>query len=186
MTAPPIPVEAPPLRALLATDGSSDARAATEWLARFPLACGSSVLVLSAVSIPPSPITFPGLEEVKRSLLAEGRRACDEAVDLLRPHCAAVDVSVVDGDAREQILRAAEAWKPDLAVLGRRGLGGLERMLLGSVSLAAARHLPCAVLVVHGPPRVIQQIVVGVDGSEASREATRFVAALPLDPDVDV
>lgn len=174
------------LRVLLATDGSPDARAAVEWLARFPLPPGSVLLVLSAVAIPPSPISFPGLEDLKQSLLADGRRVCDEAADVLRPRWPAVQVSVVEGDPREQILRTAETWRPHLAVFGRRGLGGLERMLLGSVSLTAARHLPCAVLVPHGSPRAIRRVVVGVDGSEPSRRAVDFVAALALERDVEV
>lgn len=186
MTSHDTPVEPRPLQVLLATDGSPDARAAAEWLARFPLASGSTILILSVVAIPPSPITFPGLEELKRSLLAEGRRACGEAADVLRPRWPAVEPRVLDGDPREQILRAAETWKPDLAVLGRRGLGGLERMLLGSVSLAAARHLPCAVLIMHGAPRAIQRIIIGVDGSAESRAAVNFVVGLALGPDVEI
>jgi len=181
-----VPTDPRPLRVLLATDGSPDARAAAECLARFPLPPSSALLVLSVVAIPPSPITFPGLEDLKQSLLADGRRMCDEAADVLRPRWPAVEISVADGDAREQILRTAEVWKPDLAVLGRRGLGGLERMLLGSVSLTAARHLACPVLVVQGPPRATQRIVVGVDGSEESRRAVNFVAALALGPDAEV
>jgi nucleotide-binding universal stress UspA family protein len=183
MTAPTAPR---PLRVLLATDGSPDARAAAECLARFPLPPNSVLLMLSVVAIPPSPITFPGLEDLKQSLLADGRRACDEAADLLRPRWPAIEVSVVDGDAREQLLKTAEDWKPDLVVLGRRGLGGLERMLLGSVSLTAARHLACPVLIVRGPARPIQRIVVGVDGSEESRRAVNFVESLPLGPDIQV
>lgn len=174
------------LRILLATDGSPDARTAAEWLARFPLPEGAVPLVLSVVSIPPSPIAFPGLEDLKQSLLADGRRACEEAADALRPRCPAVQIKVVDGDARMQILRTAATWKPHLAVLGRRGLGGLERMLLGSVSLTVARHLACSVLVVQGPARPIQRIVVGVDGSEGSRRAVGFVESLPLGPGVEV
>ena len=186
MTASAMPAVPQPLRVLLATDGSPDARDAAQWLGRFPLAPGSTILVFSAVTIPPSPITFPGLEELQRSLLADGRRACDEAVDLLRSRWPAIEVSVVAGEAREQILRAAETWKPDLAVLGRRGLGGLERLLLGSVSLAAARHLPCSIFIPHGSPRAMHRIVVGVDGSEPSRRAVDFVAALALEPDVAI
>jgi nucleotide-binding universal stress UspA family protein len=179
-------VEPRPLRVLLATDGSPDARNAAEWLVGFPLARGSTILVLSAVTIPPSPITFPALKELQLSLFAEGRRACDEAAGLLRARWPDVDISVADGDPREQILRAAEAWKPGLAVLGRRGLGGLERLLLGSVSLTAARHLPCSVLIPQGSPRAIHRVVVGVDGSETSRRAADFVVALALEPDVQI
>jgi nucleotide-binding universal stress UspA family protein len=130
------------LRVLLATDGSADARAAAECLARFPLPPSSVPLVLSVVTIPPSPISFPGLEDLKQSLLADGRRACEEAADVLRPRWPAVEVRVAEGEPREQILKTAKTWRPHLAVLGRRGLGGFERMLLGSVSLTAARHWP--------------------------------------------
>jgi nucleotide-binding universal stress UspA family protein len=174
------------LRVLLATDGSADARAAAECLARFPLPPSSVPLVLSVVTIPPSPISFPGLEDLKQSLLADGRRACEEAADVLRPRWPAVEVRVAEGEPREQILKTAKTWRPHLAVLGRRGLGGFERMLLGSVSLTAARHLACPVLVVQGPARPIQRIVVGVDGSEESLRAVNFVESLPLGPDVEV
>ena len=106
------------LRVLLATDGSPDARAAAEWLARFPLPEGAVPLVLSVVSIPPSPIAFPGLEDLKQSLLADGRRACEEAADALRPRWPAIQIKVAEGDPREQILRTAATWRPHLAVLG--------------------------------------------------------------------
>jgi nucleotide-binding universal stress UspA family protein len=174
------------LRVLVATDGSPDARAAVEWLTGFPLPHGAVPLVLSVVAIPPSPITFPGLEDLKQSLLADGRRACEEAADALRPRWPAVQGRLAEGDPREQIVKTAETWRPHLAVLGRRGLGGVERLLLGSVSLTAARHLACPVLVVQGPPRPIQRIVVGVDGSEESQRAVDFVESLPLGPDVEV
>ena len=174
------------LRVLLATDGSADARAAAECLARFPLPPSSVPLVLSVVTIPPSPISFPGLEDLKQSLLADGRRACEEASDVLRPRWPAVQDRVAEGDPREQILKTAKTWRPHLAVFGRRGLGGFERMLLGSVSLTAARRLACSVLVVQGPTRPIQRIVVGVDGSEESSRAVNFVESLPLGPDVEV
>ncbi|NEO65320.1 MAG: universal stress protein, partial [Moorea sp. SIO4G2] len=37
-----------------------------------------------------------------------------------------------------------------LIVLGRRGLGGLKEMVLGSVSNYVVHHAPCSVLVVQG------------------------------------
>ena len=46
------------------------------------------------------------------------------------------------------LLRFAAQHRSDLIVLGSRGLGGFERMLLGSVSHHAAHHADCPVLVV--------------------------------------
>lgn len=42
----------------------------------------------------------------------------------------------------------AEEWKVDLVVVGTRGLSGLKKILLGSVSAALVARAPCSVLVV--------------------------------------
>lgn len=41
-----------------------------------------------------------------------------------------------------------QEWRVDLAVVGTRGLSGLRKMLLGSVSSALVSRAPCSVLVV--------------------------------------
>jgi nucleotide-binding universal stress UspA family protein len=46
------------------------------------------------------------------------------------------------------LLRFAREQKADLLVLGNRGLGGFERMLLGSVSHHMTHRADCPVLVV--------------------------------------
>jgi nucleotide-binding universal stress UspA family protein len=51
--------------------------------------------------------------------------------------------SVVDA-----IADYAEEWKVELIVVGTRGLSGLKKMLLGSVSAALISRAPCSVLVV--------------------------------------
>lgn len=60
----------------------------------------------------------------------------------------AVDRAVASGSPAEEILRAAERQRADLVVMGSKGLTGLKRVLLGSVSRKVARHAPCSVLVV--------------------------------------
>lgn len=49
------------------------------------------------------------------------------------------------------ICELAKAWDADLIILGRRGLGGVSEMLLGSVSNYVLHHVDCSVLVVQGP-----------------------------------
>ena len=55
---------------------------------------------------------------------------------------------VLRGDPRAAILDRAGEWKPDLIVMGSHGLKGLNRLLMGSVSDAVARHAGCSVQIV--------------------------------------
>jgi nucleotide-binding universal stress UspA family protein len=61
---------------------------------------------------------------------------------------ATVVKDVLEGPATDAILRAAEARKPDLIVIGARGLGTWQGLLLGSVSMAVTQRAECPVLVV--------------------------------------
>ncbi|MBX7267837.1 universal stress protein [Micromonospora sp. Llam7] len=80
--------------------------------------------------------------------------------------------AVVDGAATVVLL--AEARDAALIVLGNRGLGGFAGLLLGSVAVQVSAHADSPVLVVRDESRADGPVVVGVDGSELSREAVGF------------
>jgi nucleotide-binding universal stress UspA family protein len=63
---------------------------------------------------------------------------------------AAIEVSTDarEGDAAAMLIAVAEEQHADLIVVGARGLTGLERFLLGSVSSKLAHHAPCSVRIV--------------------------------------
>jgi nucleotide-binding universal stress UspA family protein len=52
------------------------------------------------------------------------------------------------GNPAEQIMDEIREWQPDLVVVGRTGLGGMVRLLLGSVSEHLIKHSHVPVLVV--------------------------------------
>lgn len=56
------------------------------------------------------------------------------------------------GQVRNVLLAEAENWDADLIVLGSRGLGGVKRLLLGSVSSAVLAHANCSVRIVRERP----------------------------------
>ncbi|MSO73627.1 MAG: universal stress protein [Alphaproteobacteria bacterium] len=60
----------------------------------------------------------------------------------------AIDTTVLRGDAAAELLNYAKSSGADLIVLGRRGLGGVASVVLGSVSAKIAGHGECAVLTV--------------------------------------
>ena len=168
------------MRVLLATDGSKDARAATAYLREFPLPAGATIRLVTVVALPPSPLDIPPVAAFNESLLVEGRRVVDEACALLGPRAARVEARVIQGHAKEELVREAEEWPADLVVVGARGLGGVKGFLLGSVSHTVARHTHCPVLVVKGRPRGLGSVLIATDGSEGANGAIRFFLSLPL------
>lgn len=54
------------------------------------------------------------------------------------------------GNTREEIFAEIADFRPDVVLLGTHGLGGFDRLVIGSVAADLAREAPCSVLVV--PP----------------------------------
>ena len=57
------------------------------------------------------------------------------------------------GTPREQILAEVAEWQPDLVLLGTHGLGGFDRLVIGSVAADVARESPVSVLVIPPPSK---------------------------------
>lgn len=55
---------------------------------------------------------------------------------------------MAEGNAGEEILRAAEKEKVDVIVIGHRGRSIKSELLLGSVSQNVIHHAKCPVLIV--------------------------------------
>ena len=59
-----------------------------------------------------------------------------------------VETHVREGDPAEVIIDVASEQKADLIVVGSRGLTGITRFLLGSVSSKVSQHASCSVMIV--------------------------------------
>jgi nucleotide-binding universal stress UspA family protein len=168
------------MRVLLATDGSKDAATATAFLRELPLPASSTLRIMTAVTFPTFTLDVPPVREFKHSALEAARGVVEEARASLAPRGFGIETDVAIGNPKEEIARIAREWGAELVVLGARGLSGIKRFLLGSVSLTVAHHLSCPVLIVKGRPRKVEDVLVAMDGSEDSFQALRFLLSLPL------
>ena len=81
------------------------------------------------------------LREVAESLLKRAaREALSKGVE--------VETHAREGHPAEVIIDVANQEKADLIVVGSRGLTGIKRYLLGSVSSKVSEHAPCNVMIV--------------------------------------
>jgi nucleotide-binding universal stress UspA family protein len=85
--------------------------------------------------------TIVDLREVAESLV---QRAARDA----RSKGVEVETHVREGQPAEVIIDVANQEQADLIVVGSRGLTGIKRYLLGSVSSKVSEHAPCSVMIV--------------------------------------
>jgi len=113
---------------------------------------------------------FQQLEAEGRRIIADATRVAKEAVG-----------DTADIRVRGEVVYAPSAStlvelsnNSQMVVVGCRGQGGLQRVLLGSISTALAHHAHCPVAVIHDEAVAGSDapVVVGIDGSPASELAT--------------
>lgn len=117
---------------------------------------------------------------------AEIHRLQDQVANAFHPALAAgidVDALVETGPPADEILDCASRERVNLIVLGTHGLGGFERLLLGSVTEKVLRKASCAVLTV--PPRAhatsqlpFRRLLCPVDFSDPSLAALEYAFSL--------
>ena len=176
-------IEDYPKRILLATDGSGCAETAGSVAVDLANRSGAELDVVHAYEFVPAR-EYAGVALRLRSpaeFAKQGQRVLDEQVDRIGQMGGEVaDARLCVGSPADQILCRAEASDADLIVVGRRGIGGVKRLLMGSVSEGVVHRARCPVLVVCGdgniwPP---ERVVVSDDGSEGARRAGGLAAAI--------
>lgn len=98
---------------------------------------------------PLSPPVHPNL--LPTEILAEDRRRALAAAAALRSHAARLhlpaEVVTRPGDPRSVVADYVDKVGADLLVVGSRGLSGVRKLLLGSVSSYLVAHVECSVVV---------------------------------------
>ena len=140
-----------PARLLLAIDGSKGAMAAVDAVVARHWPVESQAHIVNATwSVPP--ITSGRMVAPIADWIAEENARIKTAMEAAAAKLQGVGLitsSVVEEEEpKELICKEAERWGADCIFIGARGMGPVERLLIGSISSGVAAHAACSVEVV--------------------------------------
>jgi nucleotide-binding universal stress UspA family protein len=161
-----------------ATDGSEESLRAVDWAAREAVLRGAPLRIVSASGLLPrmadshdhgeyETVSNVIRDDSDHALTAATARAAEVAPDLL------IDADHLTGGPAEAVTESGSGAL--MLVVGSRGVGAFEAMILGSVSRYAATHAASPVVVVReeiGAAR--RQVGVGIGHLEGNAAALTF------------
>ena len=138
---------------VVAVDGSAEASHALDVACDLAKKFGSEIHLVHSPQLETTGIAVgSGAVEIKPSaekIAAAGQQVLDDAVAKASAlGCSPNKFSVGDGDPAKEILQAIDDSNADLVVMGRRGLGRVSSLLLGSVSQHVSSQARCTCMTV--------------------------------------
>ena len=88
------------------------------------------------------------MQEAINARLKETEQIMQKAIQALGAVSAEIRTELIEGNPAEVIIEVAQTHNSNLIVMGSRGLGAWNRLLLGSVSSGVIHHAKCSVEVV--------------------------------------
>jgi nucleotide-binding universal stress UspA family protein len=142
-----------PTRILLAIDGSEQAELAALRAVDIAQKTDSELHVVHVGVVPSILVSYPGTLGYERRLYEQIEEDSGERLRELSWRVKVAGGTVAGthlrmGQVALEIVALAEELGVGLIVMGSRGLGGVRRALMGSVSDSVVRHAHCPVLVV--------------------------------------
>ena len=141
------------------TDGSESADKALDYAAQLAVGSNAKLLVLyvqalhGTDNVPPALAEFARVENIHLTEADVLREAAEALVAKVENAARAkgvrdVETITMTGDPAHVILDVAKDRKVDTIVMGSRGLGSLQGLLLGAVAYKVAHMAPCTSIIV--------------------------------------
>ena len=140
-----------PLRILIGVDGSPGSEAAVNVVAQRNWPPNTEVKLINATWASPHIYSEPAASAVMKWLAEEHARieaSLQQAQEKLQAADLRVTILSQQEDPKTLLCEEAERWGADSIFVGAKGVGRLERLLIGSVSSTVAARAHCSVEVV--------------------------------------
>ena len=173
------------MKVLLAIDGSAQSFSTVQALAHFgPL---EEVILVHTLPLPDldHPMISPemrdqAIREMEETLRPKGEALLDQIQESLPPGIKTVHRIHEIGSPSSVILDTAKSARPDLIMIGARGLGPIKELVLGSVSHRVLLHAPCSTLIMKNPLPTLHHILMPIEGKEDGEKMIQYLSSLPL------
>jgi nucleotide-binding universal stress UspA family protein len=173
------------MKVLLAIDGSTQSSFTVQALAHFgPL---EEVTLVHTLPLPDldHPMITPemrdqAIKEMEDTLRPKGEALLDQIQQSLPQHIGRVHRIHEIGSPSSVILDTAKSAKPDLIMMGARGLGPIKELVLGSVSHRVLLHAPCSTLILNHPLPTLHHILMPIEGKEDGEKMIAYLSSLPF------
>jgi len=135
-------------RIVVPVDGSEHGRRALAYARAIGEKFGSTIWIVHAFPQTTDLLGYDEYEKLIARRQSEGQKILDEARQLLNLPAQDVRIELLEEPAAEAILNVAQTRQADLIVMGTRGLGTLQGLLMGSVSHKVLNHAGCPVMLI--------------------------------------
>jgi len=161
---------------LVAIDGSESSKHALRESFKFARDEKCSVTVVSVIPPYEGDLGATWVSNVKEAVKKPCQVALSEAEDMAKKEKVLIRTVCEEGEIYERIVDIADAENSDVIVMGSKGMSGLERTLVGSVTARVIGHSQRNVLVVpEGTSIGWKNILFATDGSKYSEAAANKV-----------
>jgi nucleotide-binding universal stress UspA family protein len=133
---------------LVALDGSEIAERVIQALGDLVLSDDSKVVLCHVFPNPESDMELPADRPQPESQTLSYFHIEQQLQSYQEKVSVKTELELVSGDPAEEIIRLANIYKAELIIIGSRGLIGMKRIVLGSVSNQVVEEANCSVLVV--------------------------------------
>jgi nucleotide-binding universal stress UspA family protein len=173
-----------PIRILVGIDGSPAADVAVELVATRSWPDGSHVVIAEAIEItgvisavPGTPLAFVDVADIESDIRAAAGRTVEAARARVVASGLTAEGRVLAGRPASTLADEAAAIGADLIVVGSRGHGTIETMVLGSVSAELVEYASIPVLVARGSSA--DRVALAWDGSASAQAAADLLHTWP-------
>ena len=144
---------------LVAFDGSKHAQKTLEFAIDLAEKCSADLTVLSVAHHATTPLAMittpvPGeiLETYSKEVMDSTAKMLSDAVEKAREKTdIKIEPKLMEGRPADTIVQVAEEEKSDLIIIGSRGLSGIKKFFLGSVSNEVVNQSKLSISPEYGP-----------------------------------